>query len=78
MKIVNGGTIPISSSAQAAAGNKLNKAECQAAKALNIQVNPQFGQLNYSQYVVVAAPVTVTRSAGPTTSASPVATAPAC
>ena len=59
-------------------GAKLSKAQCQAAKALNIQVNPQFGQLDYTQYVVVSAPSPVTRSAGPTTSASPVATAPAC
>jgi len=39
-----------------AAGNKLNQAECQAAKALNIQVNPQFGQLDYTGLQVVSAP----------------------
>ena len=78
LKIANGGTAPASSSAQTAAEAKLSKAECQAAKGLNIAVNPQFGQLDYSNYQVVAAPTTVTRSAGPTTSASPVATAPAC
>jgi len=78
LKIANGGTAPTSSAAQTAAGAKLNKAECEAAKALNIAVNPQFGQLDYSQYQVVSAPSPVTRSAGPTTSASPVATAPAC
>jgi len=47
-------------------------------KALNIQVNPQFGQLDYASYQVVSAPNPVARPAGPTTSASPVATAPAC
>jgi hypothetical protein len=78
LALVNGGTAPTSSSAQAAANNKFNHAECQAAKALNIQVNPQFGQLDYTQYQIVAAPSPVTRSAGPTASASPVATAPAC
>ena len=78
LKIANGGTAPTSSSAQTAAGNKLNQAECQAAKALNIAVNPQFGQLDYSQFQVVSAPNPVARPAGPTTSASPVATAPAC
>ena len=78
LKIANGGTTPTSSSAQTAAGNKLNQAECQAAKALNIAVNPQFGQLDYSQYQVVTAPNPVARPPGPTTSASPVATAPAC
>jgi len=61
-----------------AAGNKLDKAECQAAKALNIQVNPQFGQLDYTGLQVVSAPSPVSRPAGPTASASPVATAPAC
>jgi hypothetical protein len=78
LKIANGGTTPTSSSAQTAADNKYNKAVCQAAKALNIAVNPQFGQLDYAQYQVVSAPSPVTRSAGPTASASPVATAPAC
>jgi hypothetical protein len=78
LKIANGGTAPTSSSAQTAAVNKLNQAECQAAKSLNIQVNPQFGQLDYSQYQVVSVPNPVARPAGPTTSASPIATAPAC
>ena len=78
LKIANGGTAPTSSAAQTAAGAKLNKAECQAAKALNIAVNPQFGQLDYAHYEVVPAPSSVTRSAGPTVSASPVVTAPAC
>ena len=74
----NGGTSPTSQSAQTAAGNKLNTAECQAAKALNISVNPQFGQLDYNGYQVVTAPSPVTRTQGPVKAASPVATAPAC
>jgi hypothetical protein len=76
----NGGTLPASGSAAAtAAGNKLNNAECQAAKALNIQVNPQFGQLDYSQYQIVTAPSTVTRAQGPVKAASSSpAAAPAC
>jgi hypothetical protein len=78
MRIANGGTTPTTSAAQTAASAKFNRVECQAAKALNIAVNPQFGQLDYTQYQVVAAPSPVTRSAGPTASASPVATAPAC
>jgi hypothetical protein len=78
LKMANGGTTPTTSAAQTAAGNKFNKAECQAAKALNIAVNPQFGQLDYTQYAVVPAPSMVTRSAGPTASPSPIATAPAC
>jgi SurA N-terminal domain len=79
LAIANGGTAPApGSSAETAAGHKLGQAQCQAAKTLNIEVNPQFGQFDYSQYQVVAAPGTVARPAGPTTSASPVATAPAC
>jgi hypothetical protein len=78
LRIANGGTLPTSSSAQAAAGAKFNQAECQAAKALNISVNPQFGQLDYTQYQVVSVPSPVSRPAGPTASASPIATAPAC
>jgi hypothetical protein len=79
LKMVNGGTAPAQgSSAATAAGNKLNHAECLAAKALNISVNPQFGQLDYSELQVVTSPVTVTRTQGPVTSPSPVATAPAC
>ena len=79
LTITNGGTAPAAgSAAQTAAGNKLNTAECQAAKALNISVNPQFGQLDYNGYQVVTAPSPVTRPPGPVKAASPVATAPAC
>jgi len=79
LAIASGGTAPATGSAAAtAAGNKLNQAECQAAKALNISVNPQFGALDYTQYQIVAAPVTVTRAQGPVKAASPAATAPAC
>jgi hypothetical protein len=78
LALANGGKTPTTSSAQTAAGNKLDKAECQAAKALNIQVNPQFGQLDYTGLQVVSLPNPVARSAGPMASASPVATAPAC
>ena len=50
----------------------------QAVKALNIQVNPQFGALDFTQYQIVPAPVTVTRAQGPVKAASSSATAPAC
>jgi hypothetical protein len=79
LTIANGGTAPAAgSAASTAAGSKLSKAECQAAKALNISVNPQFGQLDYSQYQIVAAPPAVSRTQGPVKAASPSATAPAC
>ena len=79
LAIANGGTAPAPGSpAETAAGNKLSQAQCQAAKTLNIQVNPQFGQLDYSQLQVVTTGATVTRTQGPVKAASPSATAPAC
>ena len=74
----NGGQEPTSTSAQTAISAKLTKARCQAAKALKIQVNPQFGQLNYNQLAIVAAPGTVFRPAGPAPAASPSGLTPAC
>ena len=74
----NGGQEPTGTSAQTATTAKLTKARCMAAKALNIQVNPQFGQLNYDQVAIVAAPGTVFRTAGPTPAASPSGLTPAC
>jgi len=62
---VNGGQEPSSAAAQSATTAKLNKARCLAAKALKVQVNPQFGQLDYNKVAVVAAPGTVARPAGP-------------
>ena len=74
----NGGQEPAGTSAQTATTAKLTKARCMAAKGLNIQVNPQFGQLNYDQVAIVAAPGTVFRPAGPTPTASPSGLTPAC
>ena len=80
LTMANGGTLPASGSAAATtAASKLNHAECLAAKALNIQVNPQFGALDYTQYQIVDGPATVTRAQGPVKApSSPPATAPAC
>jgi SurA N-terminal domain len=77
-KQANGGQEPTSTSAQTATSAKLTKAQCQAAKALNIQVNPQFGQLNYDQLAIVASPGTVFRTAGPSPTASASGLTPAC
>jgi len=74
----NGGQEPTSTSAQTATSAKLTRARCQAAKALNIQVNPQFGQLNYNQLAIVAAPGTVFRTAGPAKADSQSGLTPAC
>ena len=75
---VNGGQEPTSTAAQSATTAKLNKARCLAAKALKVQVNHQFGQLDYSQVAVVAAPGTVARPAGPAKAPSKSELTPAC
>ena len=53
---LDGGKLPSASSAQTALEDKFNKSQCLAAKSLDIQINPQFGELDYSDYSVVAAP----------------------
>ena len=64
---VSGGKIPTTSAAQAAATAKLEHAQCVAAKTLNPVINPQFGQLSYSQYQfqVISKPNPVAAPAGP-------------
>jgi hypothetical protein len=74
----NGGTIPTSSSAQAASTKQFQHAQCLAAKALNILINPQFGRMDYSQYLVVSVPATVSRPEGPAAAPSLSGLAPAC
>jgi hypothetical protein len=74
----NGGTPPATQDQANAANDQLNKARCTAAKGLNIQVNPQYGRLDYSQYAIVPSEPTVTRSAGPAPTAVPSGLAPAC
>ena len=75
---VNGGQEPTSTSAQSATTAKLNKASCLAAKALKVQVNPQFGQMDYQKVAVVAVPGIVARPAGPAKAASTAGLTPAC
>jgi len=74
----NGGTLPTSSADQTTTTNKLNQARCEAAKALNIKINPQFGRLNYTQYAVVTMPSPVSASPGPTKAPSQAGLTPAC
>ena len=78
VKQANGGQEPTSTSAQSATTAKLTQARCQAAKALEIQVNPQFGQLNYDQLAIVTAPGSVSRPPGPAKAAPQSGLTPAC
>jgi len=75
---VNGGKVPTATAAQTATTAKLTRAQCLAAKTLQIQVNPQFGRLNYAQYEVVSVPGTVARAEGPAKAASTAGLTPAC
>jgi hypothetical protein len=75
---VNGGQEPTSTAAQSATTTKLNMARCRAAKALSVQVNPQFGRLDYTQVAVVPALAIVSRPAGPAKAVSKAGLTPAC
>jgi hypothetical protein len=75
---VNGGKLPTTTAQDNTVTAALTKAQCTAAKSLNIQVNPQFGRLDYSQYAVVAAPNTLSQPAGTPSPASTTGLAPAC
>ncbi len=75
---VNGGQIPTSTAAQSATTAKLKHAQCEAAKTLAIKINPQFGQLNYTQFLVVSAPNPVAASPGPAKPTPTSGLTPAC
>ena len=76
--MANGGK-QVSSTAQSnTVTAKYDKAECQAAKSLSIQVSPQFGRLDYSTYTVVAAANTLSQPEGVPSPASTTGLTPAC
>ena len=65
------GVTPKSTTAQQALVLKINLLQCQAAKNLNIKVNPQFGAYDYRQLSVVPLSSTLAAAGGPKVSASP-------
>jgi len=67
---LDNGVLPKSSAGLATLNAVLNRQECLAAKSLSIQVNPRFGQMNYSQTDTVI-PATSTLSAPVTPSPAP-------
>jgi hypothetical protein len=75
---VNGGKLPTTQAESNTVSGALTKAQCTAAKSLNIQVSPQFGRLDYTQLAVVAAPDTLSRPAGAPSPASTTGLTPAC
>jgi len=68
---LDGGKLPTSNAALQALGGQFGKAECLAAKKLNITINPQYGRLNYAQYSIIPAPSTL--SAAESSPAQPAA-----
>lgn len=52
---LDGGTLPSASAAVQALSAKFSHEQCVAAKSLNIQVNPQFGQMDYGTLSVIPA-----------------------
>jgi SurA N-terminal domain len=75
---VNGGKLPATQTESNTVTAALTKSQCTAAKSLNIQVSPQFGRLDYSQYTVVAAPNTLSQLPGTPSPASTTGLTPAC
>jgi hypothetical protein len=73
---LNGGTLPRTQARIQALSPEFSRRECVAAKSLNIQVNPQFGQLDYGTYAVVPAksPLSQPTAPAPAPSTKPVLT----
>ena len=76
---LNGGTLPRTQARVQALSPEFSRRECVAAKSLNIQVNPQFGQLDYATYSVIPAksPLSQPAAPAPSPTAKPQLT-PAC
>ncbi len=74
-----GGRLPTSSSGQQALQARFDHAQCLASKNLAIQVNPQYGRLDYGQLSVVAAAsgLSALPAASPSATALP-GLSPAC
>jgi len=68
---LNGGTLPRTQARVTILNVQFNHRECVAAKSLSIQVNPQYGQLDYRTYSVVPAPSTLSAPATPAPSRTP-------
>lgn len=66
---LTGGVTPTTSASQDAVTSKVNHDQCLAAKSLGIKVNPQFGEFDYTSFMVVLAPSTL--AADPTPSPAP-------
>jgi hypothetical protein len=76
---LNGGALPRTQARVQVLTVQFNHRECVAAKSLSIQVNPQYGQLDYRTYSVVPAPSTLSAPTTPAPARTPKPQlAPAC
>jgi hypothetical protein len=76
--MLNGGTLPSTQARFQALSGVFGHRECIAAKSLNIQVNPQFGQMDYGTLSVIPAtsPLSAPPVPAPSPSARPLLTPP--
>jgi hypothetical protein len=76
---LNGGTLPRTQARVQALSAEFSRRECMAAKSLNIQINPQFGQFDYGTFTVIPAnsPLSEPTLPAPSPTAKPQLT-PAC
>jgi hypothetical protein len=75
---LNGGRVPTDTNTLNALEPKLTHAQCTAAKSLYIKVNPQFGQMDYTNYSVVTTTDKVSRPSGAAQTASVSGLTPSC
>jgi hypothetical protein len=76
---LNGGTLPRTQARVQVLSAQFSHRECVAAKSLNIEVNPQYGQLDYRTLSVIPAPSTLSAPTTPSPSPTPKPQlAPAC
>ena len=67
---LDGGKTPTAQARQQALQSRISHAQCLAAKKLEIMVNPQYGEFDYSSFSVVPAPSQLAAAPSPSPSAS--------
>ncbi len=74
------GKLPTAPAAQQALKARFTGSQCRAAKSLGIQINPQFGTLDYRDFAIVPAPATLSKpqTSAPTPAASKPVLTPPC
>jgi hypothetical protein len=74
----DGGKSPSSAAGKSALQSTLTHDQCLAAKDLNVNVNPQYGEYDYSDFNVVPAPPTLAADPTPSASGTPPVLTPPC